>query len=145
MADYVTNHLFLKGQICSTEQSSSSFLQNVHFSVHCKKPGSETTKTTISEREICEDLNFMEAKKFPNKTIESAKKFLYFPGMTIGRHLHMLMIKLDTLDSGINIGVRLLIFRIFSMGYVLIKHTVYEKFIKSFILGGTGLNGNKLK
>ena len=45
----------------------------------------------------------MEAKKFPNKTIESAKKVIfryiseedYFLGMSLDSHLHMLMIKLD--------------------------------------------------
>ena len=88
------NQPFLKVGICSTEQSSSSFLQNVHFSVHCKKPGSETTITTISEREICQDLNFMEAKGFPEKTIESAKRYIFRkPGMSLGSHLHLLMIK----------------------------------------------------
>ena len=88
------NQPFLKVGICSTEQSYSSFLQNVHFSVHCKKPGSETTITTISEKEICEDLNFMEAKNFTNQAIEGAKKFIFrFSGMSLGSHLHMLMIK----------------------------------------------------
>ena len=81
------NQPFLKVGICSTEQSSSSFLQNVHFSVHCKKPGSETTITTISEREICQDLNFMEAKNFSNKAIEGAKYAIFYPGMSMGRHL----------------------------------------------------------
>ena len=82
------NQPFLKVGICSTEQSSSSFLQNVHFSVHCKKPGSETTITTISEKEICEDLNFIEAKKFPKS--ESAKDFVFrFSRMSLGSHLHV--------------------------------------------------------
>ena len=88
------NQPFLKVGICSTEQSSSSFLQNIHFSVRCKKPGSETTITTISEKEICEDLNFMEAKDFTKKTIESAKKAIFtYSGMSLGSHLHLLMIK----------------------------------------------------
>ena len=41
----------------------------------------------------------MEAKKFPNKTIESAKEVIFrwaYIGMSLGSHLHMLMIKLDT-------------------------------------------------
>ena len=84
---YIISHFFEVG-ICSTEQSSSSFLQNVRFSVQCKKPGSETTNTTISEKEICEELNFMEAKKFPKKTIEGAKGFIFhFSGMSMGWHL----------------------------------------------------------
>ena len=95
------NQPFLEVGICSTEQSSSLFLQNVHFSVHCKKPGSETANTTISAKEICQDLNFMEAKKFPNKTIEGAKKIIIFrySGMSMGKHLHILMSKLVTGDS----------------------------------------------
>ena len=81
------NQPFLKVGICSTEQSSSSFLQNVHFRVDCKNPGSETTSTTISEREICQDLNFMEAKNFTKETIQGAKDFIFYAGMSMGRHL----------------------------------------------------------
>jgi hypothetical protein len=65
--------------------------QDSSNSVHCKKPGSETTVTTISEKDICQDLNFMEAKKFPNKTIDGAKRFILNSnsGMSMGRHLHV--------------------------------------------------------
>ena len=80
-------------------------------SVHCKKPGSETTVTTISEKDICQDLNFMEAKKFPSETIEGAKKAIFFKGMSMGEHLHMLMIKLVT-PSTINNTTTLCDFKI---------------------------------
>ena len=77
-----------------------------------------------------------ERKRIPLKKKRKKKPFLVFS---------ILKILGFTLDSGINIGVRLLIFGIFSSGYVLIKESNPKKVQKSIILCSNvlfTLNGN---
>ena len=96
--DYFRNHNKTHIKCGNNSLSKNIDCKNILYdrngsnsSVQCKIPGSETTNTTISEQEICSDLNFLVAKKFPSKTIEGAKRGIFHAGMSIGTHLNQVL------------------------------------------------------